>query len=138
MNEQIASMRLCPVDVVMRMIGGKWKSAILWHLLREPLRFGELRKWLPEASPKILTARLRELEDYGLIERRVLSDKPFAVEYRIAEKGETLRAIIDDLSQWGISHVLSEEEREELQARWDEFQSGKGTLCTGDSIVTSS
>lgn len=102
---------LCPVDQVMALIGGKWTSAILWHLFETPLRFGALRRMLPEASPKILTTRLRELEDAGLIDRVVLSDRPFAVEYRITNKGLSLKPIFSDLTDWGIAYVLSDEER---------------------------
>ena len=102
---------LCPVAQVMGLIGAKWASAILWHLFDQPLRFGTLRRMLPEASPKILTTRLRELEEAGLIRRTILSDRPFAVEYRITPKGHTLRAIFQDLTAWGTEHVLNPEQR---------------------------
>lgn len=107
---------LCPVGQVMGLIGGKWASAILWHLFETPLRFGVLRRMLPDASPKILTTRLRELEEAGLIVRVILSDRPFAVEYRITEKGQTLKPIFDDITQWGVEHVLSAEDRTAFNA----------------------
>lgn len=107
---------LCPVDRVMAIIGAKWTSAILWHLFETPLRFGTLRRMLPDASPKILTTRLRELEEAGLVDRVVLSDRPFAVEYRITSKGLTLKPIFEDMTEWGVIHVLNQEERGAFQA----------------------
>ena len=112
---EISLPALCPVDQVMTMIGAKWASAILWHLFRAPLRFGTLRRMLPEASPKILTTRLRELEQAGLIDRVVLSDRPFAVQYRITAKGQTLRPIFEALTDWGVAHVLTQDERAAFQ-----------------------
>ncbi|MBD3787942.1 MAG: helix-turn-helix transcriptional regulator [Sphingomonadales bacterium] len=114
MQETLPS--LCPVGQVMGLIGAKWASAILWHLFDRPLRFGTLRRMLPEASPKILTTRLRELEQAGLIDRVILSDRPFAVEYRITPKGQTLRPIFQDLTDWGVVHVLTPEERSAFAA----------------------
>lgn len=102
---------LCPVDRVMTMIGAKWARAILWHLFDAPLRFGPLRRMLPEASPKILTTRLRELEEAGLIQRHVLSDRPFAGESRISGKGATLPPVFAMMTQWSVAHLLSQAAR---------------------------
>ena len=61
----------CPVDATLAMIGGKYKALILWHLLESTRRFGELRKLIPQATPKMLTQQLRELEESGLLTRTV-------------------------------------------------------------------
>ncbi len=61
----------CPVDATLRLIGGKYKSLILWHLIDGTLRHGELRKLIPQATPKMLTQQLRELESDNLLKRRV-------------------------------------------------------------------
>ncbi len=61
----------CPVDATLDMIGGKYKALILWHLIDNTLRFGELRKLIPQATPKMLTQQLRELEENNLIIRTV-------------------------------------------------------------------
>ena len=94
----------CPIEGTLRIIGGKWTGSLLWHLLEQPLRFSDIQRHIPDASPKILTQRLRILEDEGLIARTVLSVKPFAVEYSITEHGRSLAPIIHTLSDWGRFH----------------------------------
>lgn len=95
----------CPIEGALRIIGGKWTGSLLWHLLSQPLRFSDIQRHIPAASPKVLTQRLRVLENEGLIERHVLSVKPFAVEYRISEHGRSLTPIIQTLSDWGRLHA---------------------------------
>lgn len=94
----------CPIEGTLRIIGGKWTGSLLWHLIQEPQRFNELQKLIPEASPKILSQRLKTLEDAKIIERIVLSTRPLAVQYRITDYGKTLHPIINLLSEWGINH----------------------------------
>lgn len=74
----------CPVDTTLDMIGGKYKSLILWHLINTTLRFGELRKLIPPATPKMLTQQLRELEENNLVIRTVYPVVPPKVEYKLS------------------------------------------------------
>jgi DNA-binding HxlR family transcriptional regulator len=80
-------------------IGGKWAVVILAHLKQGPLRYGELRRLMPDITEKMLTQRLRELESDGLVERIVHSQVPLAVSYRMAD--DELRAVLQALYAWG-------------------------------------
>jgi len=62
---------ICPVEATLEIVGGKYKPLILWHLSGKTLRFGQLQKLLSSATPKMLTKQLRELENDGLITRKV-------------------------------------------------------------------
>lgn len=83
------------------MIGGKWKPIILWQLgSRGTLRFGELRKRIPNATQKMLTQQLRELEADGLVLRQAHPEVPPKVEYSLTERGKRLVPILENLSAW--------------------------------------
>lgn len=91
----------CPVETTTDIIGGKWKSVILYHLLDGMKRFGELRKLLPNATQRMLTLQLRELEADGVITRTVYAEVPPRVEYRLTPFGESLRPILLLMRDWG-------------------------------------
>jgi DNA-binding HxlR family transcriptional regulator len=92
----------CPVEACTEAIGGKWKGELLYILLTSGTkRYGELRKLMPDASQRILTLQLRELEQDGIIERKVYTVVPPKVEYSISKRGESLRPIVDAMWQWG-------------------------------------
>ena len=90
----------CPIERGMRILGGKWKGSILWHLKDEPVRFSDLARQLGGASKKMVTQRLREMEDTGLVKRRVISTKPFAVAYEITDFGKTALLFLEELKKW--------------------------------------
>ncbi len=98
----------CPVAAALKLIGGKYKALILWHLWGKVLRFGELKKQVPEATPKMLTQQLRELEDDGLIARKVYPVVPPKVEYSLTALGESLFPILKAMYEWGSGLMLSE------------------------------
>jgi DNA-binding HxlR family transcriptional regulator len=91
----------CPVERTIDVIGGKWKSVILWNLRSEPRRFTELRKLIPNVTVRMLTNQLRELEQDGVISRTVFAEVPPKVEYALTDLGKSLRPILDALSLWG-------------------------------------
>lgn len=93
----------CPVSTTIHLIGGKYKALILWHLTEQILRFNELRKLVPEATPKMLTQQLRELEADELIVRTVYPVVPPKVEYSLTDKGKTLSPILKSMYEWGSS-----------------------------------
>lgn len=96
----------CAVEAAIGLLDGKWKSIILWHLLREEvLRFNELRRRIPNVTQKMLTNQLRELEEDGLITRKVYAQVPPKVEYRLSELGITLKPILFALKEWGDEHL---------------------------------
>lgn len=91
----------CPVAATLRLIGGKYKALILWHLSGKVLRFNELRKVVPEATAKMLTQQLRELEQDELITRTVFPVVPPRVDYALTERGESLFPILEAMYKWG-------------------------------------
>lgn len=91
----------CTVEAALEVVGGKWKLVILRQLLEGTKRFGELDRALPGITPRMLTRQLRELETDGLVLRTVYPQVPPKVEYSVTEVGESLRAITDQLEQWG-------------------------------------
>jgi DNA-binding HxlR family transcriptional regulator len=93
------------VDTTLSLIGGKYKSLILWHLIGGTLRFGELRRLIFQATPKMLTQQLRELEDDLLIVRTVYPVVPPKVEYSLTELGRSIRPILEAMYQWGEGYL---------------------------------
>lgn len=96
----------CPIERGMRMLGGKWKGSILWHLKDGPVRFNELARQLEGASNKMVTQRLRELEEMRLVERTVVATKPIAVTYEITEFGRSALGVLEDLKNWAEDHHI--------------------------------
>lgn len=95
----------CPVDATLNLIGGKYKSLILWHLIDGTLRYGELQKLIPQATPKMLTQQLRELELDNLLQRTVYPIVPPKVEYSLTELGLSLRPILTAMYRWGTGYM---------------------------------
>lgn len=94
--------RNCPVVRTVGYIGGKWKPIILILLINGKVRFGKLSLLMPEISRKILTQQLRELEEDGLIIRKVYNEKPPRVEYELSDIGKTLIPVLKAMYDWGV------------------------------------
>jgi DNA-binding HxlR family transcriptional regulator len=94
----------CPVRAAIDKIDGKWKPLILYALLDGTKRYGELQKLIPEATKKMLTQQLRELERDRIITRKVYPTVPPRVEYAFASGGKGLRPAFKALCQWASSH----------------------------------
>lgn len=90
----------CLIERGMRVLGGKWKASILWHLQDGPVRFNELSRMLGGASKKMVDQRLKELETQGLVKREVICDRPIAVTYEITDFGRTALDILEKLKDW--------------------------------------
>lgn len=97
----------CPVATTLEMIGGKYKALILWHLSENKLRFSELKKALSNATAKMLTQQLRELETDNLIHREVYPVIPPKVEYSLTETGRSLIPVLTSMRDWGASYLRS-------------------------------
>lgn len=95
----------CPVETTIDIIGGKYKSLILWHLMDKTLRFGEISRFIPQATPKMLTRQLRELEKDNLICRKVYPVVPPKVEYSLSELGNSIRPILEAMYHWGSDYL---------------------------------
>jgi DNA-binding HxlR family transcriptional regulator len=92
---------ICGVQTTLSVIEGHWKLPILFRLLDGTRRFGELRRFLPAATQRMLTLHLRELERDGLIHREVYREVPPKVEYSLTEMGRSLEPLLRFMSQWG-------------------------------------
>lgn len=95
----------CPVEATLDLIGGKYKALILWHLSDGKLRFSELRKTTKNATPKMLTQQLRELESQKLIHREVFPVVPPHVEYSLTDLGRSLLPILVAMRDWGANYM---------------------------------
>ena len=113
----------CPVDSTLALIGGKYKALILWHLLDHTLRFGELRKLIAQATPKMLTQQLRELEEDQLITRTVYPVVPPKVEYSLTPLGLSLKPILLAMFDWGEAYLAQSGQEVNCSMR-----AGRGTL----------
>ena len=94
----------CPVATTVQLIGSKWKLLILRNLLQRPWRFNELRRDLEGISQKVLTDSLRAMEEDGIITRTVYPEVPPRVEYALSPLGESMRPILDAMTQWGTEY----------------------------------
>ena len=94
----------CSVEVTLSVIGGVWKPVILFHLLPGKKRFMELTRLIPNATQRMLTLQLRELEADGVIVREVYPQVPPKVEYALTPLGESLAPVLISLREWGESY----------------------------------
>ncbi len=95
----------CPVEAPISLIGGKYKAIILFYLKDKTLRFNELQKLVPQATPKMLTQQLRELEGDSIISRTVYAVVPPKTEYSLTAFGESLIPIVNTLCEWGKNYI---------------------------------
>lgn len=109
MIEAKPTLPACPVETTLTLIGDKWKVLILRDLLPGTRRFGELRKSIGSVSQKVLTAQLRSMEESGLVHRQVYAEVPPRVEYSLTELGQSLRPILDAMSDWGRAYQQEQE-----------------------------
>lgn len=91
----------CPMAACMAVLGGTWTTSLIWKLSGDPRRFGELQRDIPGISPKMLTTRLRELEDKGVVVREVVPSSPPSVEYSLSELGRELVPVINAIVRVG-------------------------------------
>ncbi|OXS61453.1 HxlR family transcriptional regulator [Bacillus sp. V-88] len=95
----------CAIDLVIDVIGGKWKVLILWNLNEGVKRFNELKRSLPNITQKMLTQQLRELEEHGLVRRTVYQEVPPKVEYSTTEMGKKLQGTLFEMCKWGDEYA---------------------------------
>ena len=96
----------CSIERGMRLLGGKWKGSILWHLKDGPVRFNDLARQMGGASKKMVSQRLREMEEAGLLKRHVVSDRPIAVTYEITKFGKTALGFLEELKNWSEANNI--------------------------------
>ena len=94
----------CPVETTLMLIGDKWKVLILRDLMPGTKRFGELKKSIGSVSQKVLTAQLRDMEERGLLTRKVYAEVPPRVEYTLTPTGYSLRPSLNSMVAWGTGY----------------------------------
>lgn len=94
----------CPVETTLKLLSSRWKVLIIRDLLNGTKRFGELKKALGTITQKVLTTNLRDMEESGLILRKVYSEKPPKVEYTLSDIGYSLGSILDSMADWGSAY----------------------------------
>ncbi len=97
----------CPVGITLGIIGGKYKVIIIWYLYENgTLRYGELQKLLKGITPKMLITQLRELENDGIIKRKVYLVVPPKVEYNLTKTGKSIIPILLEMKKWGENYSI--------------------------------
>ncbi len=96
----------CPIETTLMLIGDKWKVLILRDLNDGTKRFGELKKSVAGISQKVLTSNLRQMEEDGLLSRKVYAEIPPKVEYTLTELGLSLKPVLSALEIWGKQYKL--------------------------------
>ncbi|MGB0716736.1 MAG: winged helix-turn-helix transcriptional regulator [Phycisphaerae bacterium] len=91
----------CDVEATLSVIGGRWKPVLVCHLLGGTKRFGELRRLVSNATERMITLQLRELEADGIVARHVYAEVPPRVEYEVTEYGRSLEPILNLMQEWG-------------------------------------
>jgi len=102
--------KTCPVTATMKVLGGKWKPILINAIyFTSPARFGELKRNVVGITQSMLTQQLRELEDDGIISRKIYAEIPPKVEYTLTEFGLTLSPVIQTLAKWGEEYMLKKQ-----------------------------
>ncbi|BCH26491.1 hypothetical protein MesoLjLb_62760 [Mesorhizobium sp. L-8-3] len=94
-----------PAERALRVISGRWKAIVLYHLFDGPKRLSELRRAIPEISQKVLVQQLREMEEHGLVHREVFRQVPPRVDYSATQLGLSLEPVLRALCEWGQHHA---------------------------------
>lgn len=95
----------CGIEYTLSVMSGKWKPHILWFLIREGTkRYGEIRRYLPNVTNKMLAQQLKELVDDQLILRKDYEENPPRVEYKITKRGKSLLPLLENMCSWGAEH----------------------------------
>lgn len=112
-NKVSCSNYRCEIEIFLEIIGGKWKSLIIWELYHhEIIRYNEFRRILPEITQKMLTQQLRSLEVDGIVARKIYNTTPPKVEYFLTEEGNSLIPIFELMDKWGKDYIEKYESNE--------------------------
>lgn len=100
----------CPVTATMQVLGGKWKAILINAIYHtSPARFGELKRSVKGITQSMLTQQLRELEEDGLISRKIYAEIPPRVEYTLTDFGLTLSPIMQSMANWGKEYRMKKQ-----------------------------
>lgn len=107
MTKKLSRKFNCPTEFALDVLGGKWKTVILCYLKYSPCRYRELRLLVPRMSDKMLTERLRELTEKGLVAKRKGDGGTSAAVYSLTPRGQTLGKLLTELYEWGERHAVA-------------------------------
>lgn len=96
----------CPVDLTLQIVGGRWKGIVIWNLREEKKRFSELKRILVTINDKMLSQVLKELEEQGVVSRKVCEFVPPKVEYSLTKEGKELLPIMQSMNDYGQKFVV--------------------------------
>jgi len=101
----------CPITTTATLIGKKWHPVIIDRLLKNgPAGFNELKENVDGISSKVLSDSLEDLQEKGLVDRAVISEQPFRVQYSLTGRGASLESVITAMGEWGAEHLRTPEE----------------------------
>ena len=105
---------ILPAERALKVISGRWKAVILYHLLNEPRRLSDLARLMPTVSQKVLIQQLREMEAHGIVHREVFRQVPPRVDYSATPLGRSLEPVLLALCEWGRRHAAELDELDGL------------------------
>lgn len=120
----------CPMELTMDVLGGKWKMLILWQLQQGTKRYGELRSLIEGITHKMLTQQLRELENDGIVHRKVFHVVPPKVEYSLTEAGKRLSDVMHSMAEWASAFCIEET----ATSATSQTKQGKAKAAKGDIL----
>jgi DNA-binding HxlR family transcriptional regulator len=104
----------CPIRDVMDQVSGKWASLLLLELMDGPLRFGAIRRRIPDISQRMLTQTLRDLQRDGYVSRTVFPTQPPSVEYRLTGQGQSFSQLLVEMAEWAAKHHAAIKQSREI------------------------
>ncbi|MBC8152158.1 MAG: helix-turn-helix transcriptional regulator [Bacteroidetes bacterium] len=110
----------CPMDLTMDYLGGRWKTVVLWYLIKDKKRFSELKRLMPAITEKMLSLQLKQLEKDGLVHRQLYAAVPPRVEYSLTDDGRTLIPLLKAMSNWGLKKASMAEDDASANSDADE------------------
>jgi DNA-binding HxlR family transcriptional regulator len=114
MKAPMKRLPLLPAERALKVIAGRWKVVILYHLFGGPKRLSELRRLAPDVSQKVLVQQLREMEEHGLVHREIYKQVPPRVDYTATPLGFSLEPVIMSLCEWGQRHAAELNDADEF------------------------
>jgi DNA-binding HxlR family transcriptional regulator len=130
---------LCPTEYTLKVIGGRWKVTILYHLFLGVKRFSELQRTLTGITQKMLTQQLRELEKDGIVHREIYPQVPPKVEYSLTALGTSLKPVIEAMCDWGMIHGSEAHPLPKLEVNDDQaaylVQDGAAQILTAEKVL---
>jgi DNA-binding HxlR family transcriptional regulator len=114
MADQTKRLPSLPAERALKVISGRWKAIILYHLFDGPQRLSELQRRMPKVSQKVLIQQLRELGEHGIVRREVYRQVPPRVDYSATPLGLSFEPVLLALCEWGRKHAVELDEVDRL------------------------